>query len=187
MFPHDGSHIIDGLTDLTKVAAVSHVAPDQHTQEGNIQPENGRLRERLDPQHVQDTGDEVGDSHHSEEHRRRAVSVQDMFALVSLQERFVGFRYLLTQSLLKLSAEGLASHLACVVELHDTDISQLLVPGLQLLWSKVRRLCSTQLRERNNMMFICIPALDTHMYTCILYNVYTCIPIGVYWQKLHFT
>ena len=94
-FPHDGSDVIDGLSDLAKVPAVPHVAPHQYTEEGDVETNDCRLRERLHAQHVQDARDEVGGGHDREEDSRRAVGVQYVLALVAFEERLVRPRYLL--------------------------------------------------------------------------------------------
>ena len=69
VLPYDGGDVIDGLAHLAEVPAV--YTPHQHTQQGDVETKDGRLRERLDPEHVQDAGEEIGDGHHGEEDGQR--------------------------------------------------------------------------------------------------------------------
>lgn len=156
MFPDNCSDVVNGLADFPEVPAIPHVAPEQDTQEGDVEAKYGSLRERLDAKHVQDTGDEVGHSHQRHQNCRRAVGIHDVFALISFEERLISLRYFLLESFFKPTAERFASHFMCAVELLQTQLSQLFMLGLKLLRSKVRSLGSTQLRKRREGDTVCI-------------------------------
>ena len=145
VLPYDGGDVIDGLAHLAEVPAVPHIPPHQHAQQGDVETKDGCLRERLDPEHVQDAGEEVGDGHYGEEDGRRAVGVEDVFAVVSLHKGVVGIQHLLLQFFLVLSAESLPAHLACGLKLCEARLSQLLVLGFQLLRCEVRLIFTAQL------------------------------------------
>ena len=137
VLPYDRGYIINGLAHLAEVPAVPHIPPYQHTQQGDVETKDGHLRERLDPEHVQDAGEEVGDGHHGEEDGQRAVGVEDVFAVVFFHKGVLGFQDLLLQFFLVLSAESLPIHLARGLKLCEARLSQLLVLGFQLLRCEV--------------------------------------------------
>ena len=147
VLPYDRGDVIDGLSHLAEVPAVPHIAPHQHAQQGDVETKDGRLRERLDPEHVQDAGEEVGDGHYGEEDGWSAVGVEDVFAVVSLHKGVVGFQHLLLQFFLVLSAESLPAHLACGLKLCEARLSQFLVLGFQLLGCEVWLIFTAQLQQ----------------------------------------
>ena len=149
MFPNDGGNVVDGLADLPEVPTVPHIAPDKHTEEGDVQTKDGRLRERLYPQHVQDAGEEVTHGHDCHQHSRRAVGIHYVFALISLEEGLVSLQYPFLEALLESGTESLSAHLPGVGELFQAELSQFPVLRFQPFRREVGSLSSTQLvRDR---------------------------------------
>ena len=146
LFPYGGCYVVDHLAQFPELAAVSDVAPECCHQQGNVEAKDGGLREGLDPHHVKDAGHQVGDNHDQRQHGWCAVGIEDVLALVPLDERFVRLLDLCLQLLQVFPAEDLPTHLACAGEESDAALTDGLVFVFQLLRREVGLVCSTQLQ-----------------------------------------